>query len=1341
MADVMRMAAELEFNEKKSVQQLLKVISAAGKASKDKKDLANVIDSQLRDGVNRGSKNFISLFNDLKARAARLALDPFRFDKLQKKFFSLQSDLDEATKRAQELNKKYTETQDKSLKKIYKRELGYQHHLMRVKSREMQSALGKENQIQERRQEYLDEYNKLSKRSWKEGMEERAKGLANTFEQLKSGNVGLFADIFKAAGKGVAVRGAGLKEKYAGGEGVGAKSMGALGGILGKLGPALLTLGAMAGAFTAILGIIMAADAQIKEMNKAILEGGVLITDLGDSTKNWEKNLKMVTDAFSDMTFAQQWGMGPKELMGVVAAYQEGGLSVKKMTKGIEDQTLKQERLKQVTAGTLAYARLFGVAAPEMARTQAEMMQEWGVSLDQVKDQYGLLYQAASQSSFGTKRFYSMVLNATSGMAGYNVRMEEAAALLLRLSKVMSPKQAEAFMQSIMGKYEEMGLLERYKEGMMRGPEKTVKLMQKNSKKSVEILLKEQEKNMSKIQMAFIEAGVSIDWSSGVEGVAKQFSKLNDDQQAAVMSQIRLVDSNKEFTESVKAALGASEAMKGDLKSAAEAMDYTKPGTAIALKLTQLDDVLGKPLHELNFEQRNAAEKLLGVQGKSFVALKDLSQAMYGNFKTLQRQSKRIQDLKAAADSGNEVAKQQYKEWLAQHEQMQKEQINAWDATLDRNGNIISGAIDSEGKIIEGSPMNDVYDYMATQGEALQEAAKDTAEKNLDQSKKIVDATTDLATRIQIGVEVLLKKIYGALEPFLDWFKTNVKKIITYLLGADESAVDIAVEEQVGKLIAETEKARVETVKKQSEVEAQLEDTYTKIEEFKGDKSSPEFKALEEQAKSQEEQLILLKKQEDKLEETKEEFGAIKTEEDWKKYHQRMKDASEAGLEYGEGMVLGISDTMRDFSGKIISEKGALGDAGKVVEASLEEARKSAEKDWETKKGLVNPWERGAMEAGVGKEEYIEGRVAAWQAAQTVGVISGTKKIEDPAEEIGKKMLETGKLVQLAQESGISAEYLDMTKEEFEKFLQKMGGQKLLQTESLGKTTEDKSAAYTEVATQLSQYRKRQDKKTDVAALEEEFKVEEEILLNLLKEYEKAPKKQKEALEEEIEKQAAHLQSLHDKKIEAEKALVDDQAKATAIEEDKMQRRRDAEKFLSQVAPTLEFDEAAIEAFLEGKEFKGSDQVAQAISQMDDTRKAALDPRLLRRYAAPVLSGAPAEAPHLFGSRGEGSEAANAKEQSWFDKTTVGGIYNYAAKVVGDDILLRSGGAPPVHLNNKDDILAAKPGGAVDRALKAAGGAAAGGPVAGGGVVINIYGDEAKVYRVVKRVLSELKMV
>ncbi|MBD3262317.1 MAG: hypothetical protein GF334_11750 [Candidatus Altiarchaeales archaeon] len=56
-------------------------------------------------------------------------------------------------------------------------------------------------------------------------------------------------------------------------------------------------------------------------------------------------------------------------------------------------------------------------------------------------------------------------------------------------------------------------------------------------------------------------------------------------------------------------------------------------------------------------------------------------------------------------------------------------------------------------------------------------------------------------------------------------------------------------------------------------------------------------------------------------------------------------------------------------------------------------------------------------------------------------------------------------------------------------------------------------------------------------------------------------------------------------------------------------------------------------------------------------------------------------------------------------------------------------------MNSQDDILAAKPGGAVDKALAAAGG--------GGGVAnINIYGgDEQKVYEVVKRVLTELRMV
>jgi len=71
-----------------------------------------------------------------------------------------------------------------------------------------------------------------------------------------------------------------------------------------------------------------------------------------------------------------------------------------------------------------------------------------------------------------------------------------------------------------------------------------------------------------------------------------------------------------------------------------------------------------------------------------------------------------------------------------------------------------------------------------------------------------------------------------------------------------------------------------------------------------------------------------------------------------------------------------------------------------------------------------------------------------------------------------------------------------------------------------------------------------------------------------------------------------------------------------------------------------------------------------------------------------------------------------------------------------DDLIISDKGA--FRLNSKDDILAMKPGGAVEEYVKSTGG----GMGKGGNVTININGgDEARVFEVVKKAMKSAGVV
>jgi hypothetical protein len=102
-----------------------------------------------------------------------------------------------------------------------------------------------------------------------------------------------------------------------------------------------------------------------------------------------------------------------------------------------------------------------------VAEDMSNMMEEYGMTLEGVKHQFSTLAAAAKESGFGTKRFFSMVLQATSGMSMYNVRLEETAALLTQLGKVLGQKEAAQALQGMGRPFAGMSVQERGKKAIV----------------------------------------------------------------------------------------------------------------------------------------------------------------------------------------------------------------------------------------------------------------------------------------------------------------------------------------------------------------------------------------------------------------------------------------------------------------------------------------------------------------------------------------------------------------------------------------------------------------------------------------------------------------------------------------------------------------------------------------------------------------------------------------------------------------------------------------------------------------------------------------------------------
>ena len=1269
MAEPLELPVVLKADEKASLPSFNKFLSAASKLAERKFD--KVVGT--KSFVPKDEKDWDKYFDSIKAASSKLALNPFKFEDMRKEFEKYTNEASVAGKKAKALNDKLRDGEkkgiSKDLKERYEKELTYQRHLMRKATLQAGKITGKEIDLQVKRKGLLDEFDTLSKKSWDERIEEGAAKTKGLFNELRGANLGLFSDVFKGVGKATARRGAALKREHAGGGGTD-KVMSGLGSLLGTLGPILLSVGALVGAFTAVLGIIMAADSHVKEMNRSLLDSGVTISDLTADTQSFESVLTAVGTAAENMSENLVWGTNAKEQMEIIAAYQQGGFSIREMVE-------QQRNFRDVTASALTYAKLLGVAAPEMATQQAKMMEDWSLSLESVQDQFSLIYQAARESSFGTKRFYSMVLNVTSGMAGYNVRVAEASALLLRLSKVMSPEKAQQFMQGLIGKHAQMGTLDRIKDILVIGPEKMSEALIGSARNEADFFIKNVGKKLGVAQKAMGEIGLDIDLSGlgrkeDQDKVLKQLANMTVAQRESFEG--ILLEEDPELFKLMQGVIGASKGMKKDRDSQVEAMDFTGVGSELVLELEKVEGIIGKRLHEItDAKERAFAEQELGKVGLDYKATVDVSRAMSSSWKRLQgtKGDKDIQKLLEGVKKGDSYS-------IKKFEELQKKQIAAHGATIDEEGKVISAAIDENGQIVTGGPLNSLNDYIRTRGEALQKAVIDKQDENLQAAKRIADSTTDMAKRLQIGVEAMLSKIYRLLEPALSVIQDLLLSIAETFGYEARSTLDTS--DLVKGYTDSIDRTMEETRKQQAQVESTLRNELKKLGEINREENPDAYVAQEKVVSNLQSNSEVLGKQMAALSESKTQLLGLTTREKYDAFSEEMtkkiSDAKDEGVFIGKENLYALMDPVQKFVAG--AESDLKGEANVKYQGA-----KGALPDTKEARALA------FVSSALGKKEI----------RLTPETTEFQKKNKTAKEQVlvlpdGDQALDTiisqnniiGNLMALGKQE-LPKGSVNMSKGEMEAYFLERTKGKLAE----GASPEDIKKLYEEFRQEFKDFNNLHKVQDARKAIEE---LEGSIVENEKKLSEAQTQEEKDSINKQIEKDKEALEINRKNEETFLEKLAGKEAKDIALEMESLQRKQRTEEFVS-----------LLERY--GGDIPGEIEIL--------AKRIRVGEKLTQVVMRGKLESLSPEKQKIF----------REKYPDVLDKL---GITN------AEDFIWRPG-SPPLRFNSADEIVGAKKGGAIDRAL-------GGGALAGGGPVnINIYGDEAKVYRVVKRVLTELKMV
>lgn len=636
--------------------------------------------------------------------------------------------------------------------------------------------------------------------SYLKGAEKAGRAFADeaddVFSKIRSG------DVAGLAGK----VGGGLEK---GGAAAGAMGFDKLGGVLTKLGAAA---GAIAG-IAAVIKIFIDAESQAKEMNKALLEGAGYV-DLGvGSIMEMEDTLNAARDSAIDL--AREFRTDATELMQMTSAANQAGLTLREITDNFAKAGSSAESFSEFNRSALVNARMLGVTTSEVAEQMAKWAHDFGADLNEVNTQFQSIFAAAQVTGIGVKRFYTMITQATSGMAIYNVRIEEAVDLTKKFAGAIGEDAADALTQSLRQGFTAEGYTERFKRVLIAGQGDTKRIMERSAENTAVAFMDRIKDPATRkgLQEAFQSAGIGINFDLLAKGDAGELAKLgrmSEQELRKVVAGFEATDASS--ARQLETMIRLAGATKGGLGNLSKAMDELDMGGKMALMLQTLGDV---PLSEMSARQLAAFENYAGISGEQLKQLRRLDSRLRGQFDIL----------KDAKEKGTPLPPEQ--------ERLLAQQYGAAIDIVNGQREIVHASVDQDGNIVKSQRiMESIGDFFLAGGREQKQALEDAEMSAEDRAKAMyrnVNSVTDILKNEIINI---LEGIYSVLESIAKMFGAAEDLIFNPMSQEEKVIAGATAEKQFQKRMKEREAAGLET--SPEEQERLRERTFDKVmEEFR----------------------------------------------------------------------------------------------------------------------------------------------------------------------------------------------------------------------------------------------------------------------------------------------------------------------------------------------------------------------------------------------------------------------------------------------------------------------------------------------------------------------------
>ena len=540
-----------------------------------------------------------------------------------------------------------------------------------------------------------------------------------------------------------------------------ARGMAVAGRAVAGFGGALVAIAAVAGAVMALVKLFMDLNDRIVEMNKAIADtAGIADFGIGgrpvEAGQRFGQELEtirtQITDAASKIN---GFRVNAQDMFRVLGAMNEANYQFRKMREEIDRGAANMHDYADAAELAITYSKLFGIDLQMVGTNMGDLANDFGVGLGQIAEGLSTVHREAALSGFSTKRFYSTILEATSGMGFYAVRLEEAGKMLKYLSNIMGETAGVELFKSLTNTWTDATTEARLKQILLTGQAETARIFADVAEAEAEGIYADLTKNLSDKNL-WEKAGIT----SGAS-LVKSLGKMGEEEREKLMAKLKRIGYEPEMVQRMDNLIETIQAGQGDLGQQVEAMGRVGPAATLAM-LTQSQVFSGRMLHRFIAEEgapgRAAAEQVTGFSGKQLDALIDASRATAADLKSLRAIQGRIQ-------SGQQKIANEDMRAMAE----------LYGAVVTQTGEIVGATFDSKSNtVILGKQVTDEQGLMLAQNDRYQKAAGQAVSEDIELARQISQNTEKLSNVLEANIAKILNKIWKEVHDFwmsfLDWW-------------------------------------------------------------------------------------------------------------------------------------------------------------------------------------------------------------------------------------------------------------------------------------------------------------------------------------------------------------------------------------------------------------------------------------------------------------------------------------------------------------------------------------------------------------------------------------------